>query len=143
MTSPVLLFTEYYDSIMKKVEAERKARVAADLKKSMASEERVAELSDHVARAHETRRFLEDGFWLDRLQPFLRSKAVLKPAVAKDGELNPVDRINVQYLIGSGKVGLLKELIEELESWQQQGEEAERILLLEAEKRKRLREAGA
>ncbi len=140
---PVQLFTDYYESVQAWARGQKQKRTADALRKTMASDERLLDLSDKVARARETKRFLEDGFWIDRLEPFIRSKAVLKPAVVKDGDLNPVDRINVQFLIGSGRVGIIKEIIEELEDWQKQGAEAEKILLLEAEKKKRLREAGA
>lgn len=141
--TPPKLFSEFYDQVNAWAKKRAAERLSESIKKTMATEERLAELSELVARGHGAKKFIESDFWLDHIQPFLRSEAVLKPAVVKSGDANPLDRINVEFLIGSGKVLVIAKFIETMDEWQARGAEAEKIIKLEADKRKRLREAGA
>lgn len=140
--TPPKLFSEFYDSVNAWAKKRAAERLSESIKKTMATEERLAELSEIVARGHGARKFLEGDFWADHVQPFLRSEAVLKPASVKAGEANPLDRINVEFLIGSGKVLVITKFIETMDQWQALGEEAEKIIKLEADKRSRLRDVA-
>ncbi len=133
-----MMFSSFFDSVMAQMRAARGKRESDAIKRTMASDERIVELSNRVTRGNEAKRFVEGDFWIDYLQPFLRSEAVLKPATLKDGDPAPAERVMHEFLIGSGKVHVLARLVSRLEAWQSEGAEAEKVLELEAEKRKRL-----
>lgn len=131
-------FSQFFDSVRAEMKARRERRESDAIKRTMASGERINELSATVKRAVATKTFIQSDFWNEYLLPFLRSESVLKPASVKDIEPSPYDRAWMTYLIGSGKVIILTKLISTLDDWQAQGEEAERVLNIEAEKRRRV-----
>lgn|GEM_PF-6763962 len=138
MNTP-LPFSQFYDSVTAWAEKKKEQRISAALKKTMAGTERLAELSEKVNRGTGARKFLESDFWKDHMNPYLRSEAVLKPAGPKDGYMQ-FPGLFIEYLVGSGRVRVLSKLMATLDDWQEQGEEAEKVLLLEAGKRQRMRE---
>lgn len=137
-----MIFSEFYDSVMAWAEQRKAERISNELKKTMATEERLALLMKQVERGEGAKKFLQSDFWKEHLGPFLRSEAVLKPATAKDGYMRMAG-VFIEYLVGSGKVRVLTKMIATLDEWQVMGAEAEKVLKLEAEKRQRLRGVGA
>ena len=133
-----VVFTEFFDSVKVEMESRRLKRESDAIKRTMASSERLGELADLATRGDSTKKFVQSDFWLKYLLPFLRSEAVLKPAVLKEAEAAPHDRSWMAYLIGSGKVLILTKMLSALDDWQAQGEEAAKVLALEVEKRRRV-----
>lgn len=137
--------TEFYQATLDRLHESQRKRETDAIRRSLAGEERVRELKDIATRGSRAEKWLADAFWREDFEPLIRSLGVLKPAKVKDGEPAPVDRINVEFLIGSGAVRVTTKIIETLDDWVKQGREATKILELEAKKRQelRMREAEA
>ena len=134
---------QFYDACLSKLSAARKAREDAAIRRTMFNQDRLDALSDAFTRGKQAAAFMQTDFWIDNLEPWLRSESVLKPFSIKDGEPAPVDRLNIEYLIGSGKVGVITRMIDRMGKWIAEGEEAEKLLKLEAEKKRVLDEVRA
>lgn len=136
-------FAEFYEDRKKLLEQRRRDAETSALKRRLASEERVLQLQDEVARGRETKTFIEGAFWQYHLEPLLRSEAVLKPAAVKDGDPAPSERAFQDFLIGSGQVRVLTRVIDKMNEWMQRGEEARKILEVESERRQKLKDLEA
>lgn len=130
-------FTEFFDAEVAAMKARRAQRESDAIKRTMASDERVLELRDAQSRGLLAKQFVEGAFWKDHLLAWFRSESVLKPAAPKDGAIL-LARSFIEYLVGSGKVLVLAKLLSTLDQWQSLGEQATRVLAIEAEKRRRV-----
>lgn len=113
----------------------------ASIRRTMAPEERIFKLQEAVTKGNGARRLLENDFWIDDIEPFLKSESFIRPWDPKaDGWLGFM-RLVTQYVFGSGQARIVVKLIDRIHRLDKEGAEAEKILISEAEKRKRAESA--
>ena len=96
---------------------------------------KILEWRGDIARAQRVRNFIDSPFWTEDLEPFLRGEAALKPWSLGD-QVNTDEIANV-HLFNSGKVWVLKRMLNQFEKWLKMGDEAQHALAAE-EKNKTL-----
>ena len=132
------VWSSFYDATTAKIKAWRDQRESDAIRRTMASTGELFDLQDKVEAGAQAKVFVEGDFWKFRLQPFLRSKAVLKPCNLNDTTPSLFDKNFMVWVEGSGAVKVMTSLIDQLNRWQMEGEEADKKLRLEAEKRNRV-----
>ena len=126
----------------KKAAAMLRNRLFAEdsLRRTLASQERLDKLQDAVTRGKDARRLLGGEFWTRDVEPFLKAEAVLKPWDPKADGVFAFMKLVMGYVFGSGQARVIIRLMEALHRWEKEGDEAEKTLMAEAEKRRRFDE---
>lgn len=134
------LWSTFFDEASEKLQRFREERLRRRLEQVRPQQEKLDELADKVKRGRLAKEFARGEFWQEVLLPYLRQEAVLRPWAPKDNEPAPDQRALHAFVFGSGQVRVLTRVLAQLEQWQADGEEAERALQAEAERRKKIEE---
>ena len=111
------------------------------IKRTFAAQDRVDKLEAAVTRGKDARRMLASEFWTRDIEPLLKSEAVLRPWNPKEEGAFAFMKLVSQYIFGSGQARVAIKLMETLHRWDRDGAEADKMLTVEAEKRKKASEA--
>lgn len=136
------LASNWYEAAKAQLKDRSRAFAEGALRRDLAPQERLEKLQDAVARGKDARKFLAGAFWEKDVEPFLKSEAVLRPYSPKDDGIFSLWRLVTNFIFGSGQARVIVRLMEQLHRWDREGEEAEKILRLESEKRRRADEAA-
>ena len=87
---------------------------------------------DEAQCAEELRAFLKSPFWLNRLEPWCRSRSTIQPW--RGAGLATLEQATTEYVRASGKAEAFLEMLSEFREWERKGVEGARRLKLEREK---------
>jgi hypothetical protein len=86
-----------------------------------------------IRRATLTREFLDCEFWKEFMKPALGENTGLKPW--EPGDARTLEAVAVDHLFASGKSAFAKMLLDLFQEWIRTGDEAKKIVALDAERR--------